>query len=442
MQQQNSSHQADDRPVGADARSVDTPDLGRDSHPPSAGTLTTLVRRGLWPTVTGMTIAVAVAVAVFGLPSLRAQATAPAPAAAAMALPVSVATVESREVNAWSEFSGRLEAVERVDIRSRVAGAIQAVHFREGALVRRGDLLLTIDPAPYRAAVERAEAQLAATRARLAYARIEQQRTRRLLDEQAIAQREYDERANNQREAEANLRAAQASLQTARLDLEYTEVRAPVAGRIGKLEITMGNLIAAGPGAPVLTTLVSVDPIYAAFDANEHVVTSALAGLRASGDGNRADLDRIPVQMTTAADRDQSHAGRLQLIDNRVDVASGTVRVRAEFDNADGALIPGQFARIRMGQPLTERVVLVTERAVGTDQDKKFVLVVDGDNKVSWREVRLGASVDGLRVVTEGLAAGERIVVNGVQRVRPGSVVAPQTVAMAARADSPERSPN
>jgi len=225
-------------------------------------------------------------------------------------------------------------------------------------------------------------------------------------------------------------------------DQALTSRDSTVAGRIGKLEITLGNLIAAGPGAPVLTTLVSVDPIYAAFDANEHVVTSALAGLRASGDGNRADLDRIPVQMTTAADRDQPHAGRLQLIDNRVDVASGTVRVRAEFDNADGALIPGQFARIRMGQPLTERVVLVSERAVGTDQDKKFVLVVDGDNKVSWREVRLGASVDGLRVVTEGLAAGERIVVNGVQRVRPGSVVAPQTVAMAARADSPERSPN
>jgi multidrug efflux system membrane fusion protein len=420
-------------------------DLGRDPDTPgseaaAAGTLTTLVRRGLWPTVTGMTIAAAVAVAVFGLPSLRAQAT--APAAMAMAAPVSVATVESREVNAWSEFSGRLEAVERVDIRSRVAGAIQSVHFREGALVRPGERLVTIDPAPYRAAVERAEAQVAAARARLTYARIEQQRTRRLLDEQAIAQREFDERANNQREAEANLRAAQASLQSARLDLEYTEVRAPVAGRIGKLEITVGNLVAAGPGAPVLTTLVSVDPIYAAFDANEHVVTSALSGLRAGGDGSRADLDRIPVEMATAADGNERHRGRLQLIDNRVDVASGTVRVRAQFENADGALIPGQFARIRMGQPVTERVVLVTERAVGTDQDKKFVLVVDGDNKVAWREVRLGAAIDGLRVVTEGLAAGERVVVNGVQRVRPGSVVSPQPVAMAARTDTPARSPN
>jgi multidrug efflux system membrane fusion protein len=181
----------------------------------------------------------------------------------------------------------------------------------------------------------------------------------------------------------------------------------------------------------VLTTLVSVDPIHAAFDADEHVVTGALAGLR-DGDGGRRDLARIPVRMTTAAGDGTALEGRLQLIDNRVDATSGTVRVRARFDNADGSLIPGQFARIRMGQPRPERVLLVAERAVGTDQDKRFVLVVGDDDKVAWREVRLGATVEGLRIVTGGLSAGERIVVNGTQRVRPGTVVDPQPAAMTA----------
>ncbi len=185
--------------------------------------------------------------------SFKAEAT--APVAAQQGTPVSVAVVASSEINAWDEFSGRLEAVERVDVRSRVAGAVQSVHFREGALVKQGDLLITIDPAPYAAEVERAEAQVASAQARQAFSRSEQERAHRLWDEQAIAQRELDERVNAGREAEANLRAAQASLQTARLSLGYTQVRAPVSGRIGKLEVTVGNLVAAGPGAPVLTTL-------------------------------------------------------------------------------------------------------------------------------------------------------------------------------------------
>ncbi len=387
-------------------------------------------RRAVLPALTATAIAAAVAVGLFGLPSQGTQAALTGPEAAAV--PVAVAGVPARDVGTWSEFSGRLEAVEQVAIRSRVAGSIAAIHFREGELVRPGDLLLTIDPAPYRAALERAEAQQAAARARLAYAEVEQQRTRRLLSEQAIAQREYDERANNLREAQANLRAAQAQLQTARLDLDYTEVRAPIGGRIGRREFTVGNLVAAGPGAPVLTTLVSVDPIYAAFDADEHVVTEALAGLRAAG-GQRSDLGRIPVRMSTLATDGAPREGQLQLIDNQVDTASGTVRVRARFDNADGALIPGQFARIRMGQPRQSRVLLVAERAVGTDQDKRFVLVVGDDDRIVWREVKLGGTVDGLRIVTAGLQAGERVVVNGLQRLRPGVKVTPHPAEMTAR---------
>jgi len=345
------------------------------------------------------------------------------------AIPVSVAVVEQRDVTLWDEFSGRLEAVERVEVRPRVAGAIKAVHFREGALVKEGDLLITIDPDPYAAEVERAQAQVLAAEARLAYAQKEQERARRLqqANSGAISESNVDQRVGAYREAEGNLKAAQAALQAAQLNLDYTQVRAPVAGRVGKLEVTIGNLVAAGPNAPVLTNLVSVDPIYASFNADEAVVARAL---RALGANAHNQVDRIPVRMNTATTNGTTYEGHLQLIDNQVDAKSGTVRVRAVFGNADGSLIPGQFARLRMGQPKTEPALVVNERAIGTDQNKKYVMVVGDDNKTAYREVTLGVFVDGLRMVTNGLNAGERIVVNGLQRVRPGALVNPKVVSM------------
>jgi multidrug efflux system membrane fusion protein len=392
------------------------------------------VRRRLWVAGTAFTALTAIATAVFSLRTVNAEAS---PSAEPQATPVSVATVVRSEVATWNEFSGRLEAVERVDIRPRVAGTVQSVHFREGALVKQGDLLLTIDPAPYAAEVERAEAQVAAAQARGSYAKSEYERAGRLLDERAIAQREFDERVNAQREADANLRAAQAALTSARLSLGYTQVRAPVAGRVGRLEITVGNLVAAGPGAPVLTTLVSVSPIYASFDADEQVVTRALRDVQVKGANGsvRGQVDRIPVQMGTADTVDTPYEGHLQLVDNQVDAKSGTVRVRAVFDNADGSLIPGQFAKLRMGQVQRDSALLINERAVGTDQSKKYVMVVGADNKVVYREVTLGAHVNGLRIVTSGLQPQERVIVNGLQRVRPGSLVAPQPVAMELKAE-------
>jgi membrane fusion protein, multidrug efflux system len=375
-------------------------------------------------TLAGITALVAGALA------FRASNAEPAPAPAGpRAMPVSVATVAESDVAIWQEFSGRLEAIERVDIRSRVAGAVQSVHFREGAMVKKGDLLITIDPAPFAAEVDRAEAQVVAAQARVSYTKSEHQRARRLWEDSAIAQRELDERINAYREAEANLRGAQAALQSARLNLGYTQVRAPVSGRVGKLEVTVGNLVASGPGAPVLTTLVSISPIYASFEADEQIVLKALKEVA----GSRADLKRIPVQMGTAATADTPYEGRLQLVDNQVDARTGTVRVRAVFDNQDGTLLPGQFARLRMGNANASAALLISERAVGTDQSKKYVMVVGDDNKAQYREVTLGASVDGLRIVTSGLQAGERIVVNGLQRVRPGALVAPQPVEMLAK---------
>ena len=384
---------------------------------------------------TALVLAASVGGAVSFAPSLIAPAIAsdaapPAPPA----VPVSVAVVERQDAVPFDEFSGRLEAVERVEVRARVAGEIAKVHFREGELVQAGDRLITIDPAPYAAEVERLQAAVVAAEARVAMTRSDLERGQRLFDSRTVSQRDLDERLNASREASANLSAAQAALKTAQLSLDYTEVRAPVAGRVGKLEITAGNLVASGATAPLLTTLVSVDPVYASFAADEHVVLRMLKQL--GGKRGEAEMARIPVEILTAASGAQTRRGHLQLIDNQIDPKSGTVRVRAVFENADGELIPGQFVRVRMGQPQAEATLLVSERAVGTDQNKKFVLVVDGDNKAAYREVVLGPSLNGLRVVTSGLTHGERIVVNGLQKVRPGAMVAPEVVPMTVAAST------
>jgi multidrug efflux system membrane fusion protein len=380
----------------------------------------------LWIGAIGLAVAVGGLIALPYLPGHDAKATEATPPPA---VPVSVAVVESRDIVPWEEFSGRLEAVERVEVRSRVAGQIQAVHFREGGLVKQGDLLVTIDPAPFAAEVARAEAQKTSAEARLAFTKREYERARELSGSGTIPVRELDSRTNAYSEAQASLRAAQAALDTARLNLGYTQIRAAVSGRVGRAEVTVGNLVAAGAGAPILTTLVSVDPIYASFDADEQVVMRALSVLR-DGSGRLA-VERVPVRMDAPAPGGASVQGQVQMIDNVVDAGSGTVRVRAVFENDDGSLMPGQFVRLRMGQAKAEPVLLISERAVGTDQDKKFVMVVGDDNKAAYREVSLGATATGLRVVAGGLKAGERIVVNGLQRLRPGALVAPQEVSMA-----------
>lgn len=350
-----------------------------------------------------------------------------APAAPA-ATEVDVAEVAARDVATWSEYSGRLEAVDNVEVRSRVAGQVQSINFREGALVEKGAPLVTIDPAPYQAEVDRAKAELASAEARVVLARADLDRGRKMTAITTISQRDLDNRINALSEAEASVEAAKAVLRTAELNLSYTDVRAPIAGRVDRIEVTVGNLVAAGPGAPVLTRLISVSPIYASFDADEVSVLKALDSIDARGD-RRQQVADIPVEMTLPTS-DAPVRGKLQLVGAAVDAGSGTIRVRATFDNEDGRLMPGQFARLRMGQAKTNPALLVSERAVGVDQDKKFVLVVDAENKAVYREVKLGAPSGGLRVVTEGLAPGERVVVNGLQKVRPGALLAPQPAPM------------
>ena len=385
-------------------------------------------RRLAWMAGVGLIAAVAAGAAWQVLP--RAPAPAAAAAAAPAAIPVSVATVEQRDIAIWNDFSGRIEAISRVEIRPRAAGAIVAAHFREGAMVQQNDLLFTIDPAPYAAAVQHADAQVAAAVARLALAVKEQGRAQQLVGSGFTPQRDVDQRVNEAHAAEANLRASQADLATAQLNLDYTEVRAPIAGRVGRIEVTAGNLVPAGPTAPVLTTLVSVNPIYASFEADEQSLSHALATLPGGSGDLVKEIGRIPVEMGTLGTEGTPYRGTLQLVDNVVDARSGTVRLRAAFDNPDGRLRPGQFARIRLGQARTEPALAIDERAIGTDQDRRFVMVVGADNVVAYRQVTLGATADGLRLVTSGLKPGERIIVNGLQRVRPGAVVAPTAVAM------------
>ncbi len=272
----------------------------------------------------------------------------------------------------------------------------------------------------YQAAVDRARAQLAAARARAAYTASDLARGKRLLADNAIAKRDYDEKRNASSEAAANLLAARAMLESAELDLEHTRIVAPISGRVSRAALTVGNVVTAGAGAVPLTSLVSMSRMYAAFDVDEQSFLKVVNPARKTG------VQSIPIRMGLAGESGYPRVGRLASIDNRLDVSSGTIRVRALFDNTDGALVPGLYARIQLGGGAPRSTLLIDERAVGTDQDKRFVLVVDQHDKTAYREVRLGADEGGLRVVESGLKAGERIVVNGLQRVRPGDLVTPQ----------------
>ncbi|HEX9302577.1 MAG TPA: efflux RND transporter periplasmic adaptor subunit [Casimicrobiaceae bacterium] len=341
--------------------------------------------------------------------------------------PVSVAAALERDVIETDEFPGRIEAVDSVEVRARINGYIQSVQFKPGAEVHKGDALFVIDPRPFEAEVARAEATLATTRAQLDLARTELARNEQLLADQATSKREYDDAQAKVRQLDAQIRANQASLETARLNLAYTRVTAPINGRVGKAEITVGNLVQGeAPNSPLLTTVVSSSPIYASFEADEGAYLKYIGKARGGA---------LTVAVGLADEQGFPHAGRLEFVDNRVDRQTGTVRMRAILDNKEGRFTPGLFARIKLGDSATPRkAVLVTDRAIGTDQSKRFVLVLSGENKAEYREVRIGRLVDGLRVVENGLKPGEVIVVNGLQRVRPGAPVTPQTVPMEANA--------
>ena len=377
-----------------------------------------------------LTIAVISVLVVAGLGTLgaiRVDARAPAQAAPTIVPEVDVATVIEKTITDWQTYSGRLEAVEKVEIRPQVSGTIVSVNFKDGALVKKGDTLFVIDPRPYAAEVDRAAAQLAAAQARTGYTQSDWERAQRLIADNAIAKRDYDEKQNAAREASANLKAAAAALETAKINLGYTNIVAPVSGRVSRAEITMGNVVSAGAGAAPLTTLVSVSPIYASFDADEQTYLQYISHVK--------DGRKVPVDLGLADESGYSRSGSIDSVDNRLDTSSGTIRVRARFDNSDGALVPGLYARIKVGGSAPHPALLIDDAAVGTDQDKKFVFVVDKDNHVVYREVQLGGQQGNLRVVTGGLKSGDRIVVNGTQRVRPGAEVRAHMVPMTGDTD-------
>jgi RND family efflux transporter MFP subunit len=343
---------------------------------------------------------------------------------------VTVARVVEREVAEWDEFTGHFEAVDAVDVRPRVAGFVQRVAFAEGATVKAGDVLFVIDARPYEAEVARAEAELERARTRKQLADMEVERAQKLVASQAISREELDARTSGRAEGDAAIHAAEATLRVARLNLEWTVVRAPISGRVGRAEVTAGNLVQGGPPSPtLLTTIVSLDPIYVYFDTDEQAYLKYLGAPTARGT-SRA------VFIGLANETAFPHQARLDFIDNRVDRSAGTIRVRAVLPNANHQFTPGLFARVRLAGADRHSAALIQDQAVGTDQDRKFVLVLKPGNTVEYRAIALGRMVDGLRAVQSGLVPGERIVINGLMRVRPGMKVTPTDADMVAAVTS------
>jgi membrane fusion protein, multidrug efflux system len=343
---------------------------------------------------------------------------------------VTVAEVIDRDVTEWDEFTGRLEAVDTVSVRPRVSGYVSSLSFTEGAIVGRGQLLFQIDPRPFQAEVDRLRAELTRARATVQRAQSELQRAERLKAENAMSQEEHDRRAAFAQESSAQVAAVEAALRAAELNLEFTHVTSPIAGRVGRAIVTEGNLVSSGPGeATLLTTVVSIDPVYAYFNADEQIYLRYEQAARRD-ERRTAHEASWPIRMALANEEGFPREGRMDFLDNQLDPQAGTIRGRAVFKNRDGALTPGLFVRLRLAGGGKYRGLLVQDRAVGTDLGKKFVLVVDANQTVEYRTVTLGPLIDGLRVVQSGLRPHDRVVINGLQRVRPGGKVTPVMAAM------------
>nr|WP_052107829.1 efflux RND transporter periplasmic adaptor subunit [Lysobacter daejeonensis] len=350
-----------------------------------------------------------------------------APSAAMPAPQVSVATVLSEPVQRWDEFTGRVSAVDSVELRPRVSGYVQRVAFVEGEDVRKGELLYVIDPRPYRAALDQAQAQLERARSEASLAAAQNARARTLIEAKAISREDFESRTAASRQGNAAVRAAEAAVAAARLDLQFTEVRSPIDGRAGRVLVTAGNLAQAD--ATLLTTVVSQDPVYVDFEADER---AWLRYGQQSSDGAQA-VAHNPVQVGLVSEDGYPHAGTVASVDNQVDPGTGTIRARARIPNPDRVLMPGLFARVRLAGTGTAQALLVDDKAVLTDQDRKYLYVLGADNTAQRRDVSLGPVVNGLRVIDSGLKPGDKVIVNGLQKVfMPGMPVAPKVVAMRA----------
>ncbi len=344
-------------------------------------------------------------------------------------IPVTVSHPLQREVNDYVDFTSRVAAVESVEVRARVGGYLEKIHFKEGTLVKKGDLLFEIDPRPYQAQVDFSKAQIAANEALLKKAKADNERYQGLAKKSAgaVSPQELDQYQAAEDQALANVGTAKATLETNQLSLGFTKVIAPIDGRVSRYDVTVGNLVQ--QDVTLLTTIVSVDPIYAYADVDEHTVLHVRELIRAGKAKSARDVE-LQVRLGLANETGFPREGTVNFVDNQVNPKTGTLRVRAVFPNHDQFLTPGLFARLRIpiGEP--HEALLVTDRAIDTDQGQKVVYVVDHDNKVDSRPVRLGAAHDGLRAIEGGLSPGDRVIVNGLQRVRPGVTVEPKLVEM------------
>lgn len=356
-------------------------------------------------------------------PAASPEAATPAPPT------VSVAEVMVREVAQWDEFTGYIEALETVEIRPRVAGYVERFNFQEGAEVKQGEVLFVIDQRPFAAQLKRAEAELARAHARSALARAQAKRAKKLIEKGVLSEDDFDERMAADQQASADIGAAEAAVQVAKLNLEYTEVRSPIDGRAGAALVRPGNLVSGGdmvPEATLLTTVVTLDPVYVYFEVDEQTYLRYGATAR-----NGAREVGTPLFVGLADEQGFPHEGRLDFIDNRVDPATGTIRARAVLDNQEHRFTPGLFARIKLLGSGKFPAVLVDEKAILTDQDRSYVYVLGPGNTAQRRDVKLGRLSNDLRVVNEGLTAGDKIIVHGVQKVFfSGMPVVPQTIGM------------
>jgi len=354
------------------------------------------------------------------------------PGSGAPATKVKVATPVATQLEEVSDYTGRAEAVDDVEIRPRASGHIQQVAFHEGELVKKGDLLFVIDPRPAQAAIARARAEIAQVRADHSLAERDTDRAEKLFKSASISARELDVQKTGLDSLKAHGESASAALQTAELDLEYCYVRAPVAGRIGRIVVTTGNFVGPTTASP-LATVVSVNPLHVYVDVDEaHALGLGRALLESTG------AKQGVAHVGFADEAAFPHTAKIDFLDNRVDARTGTQKVRVVVDNADGKLSPGLFARVRLDEGASHPALLIDDRAVGTDQDRRFVWVVDGENKVQYRTVKLGPIHDGLRVVREGVGPTDQVIIAGLQRVRAGATVTPEKVAMgAASGDKP-----
>jgi RND family efflux transporter MFP subunit len=345
--------------------------------------------------------------------------------------PVSVSRPVEQYVTDYAVFTGSTAAVDSVEVRARVWGYLDKVNFQEGALVKKGDVLFEIEPHTYQAALDQALGNVSQMEARLTRLNADVARAERLLGKGAVSREEYDRTVGDRGETAGTLAAYRAAVDRARLDVEYTKVVAPISGRVSRYVVTVGNLVQAGDqgGGTLLTTIVSVDPMYAYFDVDEHTVLRVRQLIR-EGKAKSARETELPVWLGLANEEGYPHRGTINFVDNQISLKTGTLRLRGVFPNKDEALSPGYFVRVRVPIGFPHQALLVSDRAIGSDQGEKIVYVVDSDNKVVFRPVRVGALHDGLREITDGLKPGERVIVNGLQQVSPGDTVEPKLVDM------------